>query len=302
MKKIINWLRFPLGIIAGLIIMLSAAIISIIIMLLYITHILIPWRKLRIGFRNNVIYELPGLWARICGLSLGLSTFGCWEKPDLSILSRRKHYLLIANHRSWFDILLIAILTQKHTPPFRFFMKRELLWQVPIAGVMCWMIGFPFMRRHTRTQIRKNPKLRNQDIETTKQVCRRFIDPPITFINFPEGTRFSEEKKAKQNSPYTHLLKPRSGGCALITNELTDYLGGVIDLTIYYSGDKPSIFKLLTGQIKHIACDFTLRPITEDMLGDYYNDREYRARFQNWLNKCWEEKDAALNNFFAAGE
>ena len=35
--------------------------------------------------------------------------------------------------------------------------------------------------------------------------------------------------------------------------------------------------------------------ITPDLIGDYQNDPALRAHFQQWLNACWQEKDAFIS-------
>jgi hypothetical protein len=37
-------------------------------------------------------------------------------------------------------------------------------------------------------------------------------------------------------------------------------------------------------------------PITNELLGDYTGDDNYRMRFQEWLNNIWAEKDKLLEN------
>ncbi len=45
-----------------------------------------------------------------------------------------------------------AIALHGHAPFGRFFLKKELIW-VPIVGVVCWAMDFPFMKRHSRAAI-----------------------------------------------------------------------------------------------------------------------------------------------------
>ena len=46
----------------------------------------------------------------------------------------------------------------------KFFLKRRLFW-VPILGTAWWALDFPFMKRYTLDQIRKNPTLKTKDKE-----------------------------------------------------------------------------------------------------------------------------------------
>ena len=35
--------------------------------------------------------------------------------------------------------------------------------------------------------------------------------------------------------------------------------------------------------------------LTEDIIGDYFNDEEFKKRFQDWLNDLWAEKDGLMD-------
>ena len=37
----------------------------------------------------------------------------------------------------------------------------------------------------------------------------------------------------------------------------------------------------------------------EFLAGDYENDRAFRARFQQWMNAVWQDKDAELGRLLA---
>ena len=34
--------------------------------------------------------------------------------------------------------------------------------------------------------------------------------------------------------------------------------------------------------------------VTPEILGDYDNDPEFRKRFQDWVNRLWEQKDRQI--------
>ena len=302
MSKLKRYLRLPLGLISAIVIICATSILPFIVIVCFILKFIIPFKTWRQKYLHNFIYQIPKIWCWTCEKAILLSTFGCWDVPDMSKLDKNRHYLLIANHRSWFDIIVITLMIYRHAAPFRFFMKQELLWQLPIAGVMCKMLGFPFLKRHKKSEIKANPSLRNKDINTTRKICRKFREYPVVFVNFPEGTRFTAKKHLRQAADFLHLLNPKPGGCSLIINELGNCLSGIIDLTIFYSGKSPSLVKLIFGQIKHISCQYTLLPISNDMYGNFYQDAEYKQHFQKWLNNRWKIKDSILNTYYAAQE
>src|SRR5690606_19888499 len=131
------------------------------------------------------------------------------------------HYLVLANHQSWVDILVLQQIFNRRIPLLRFFLKRQLFW-VPVLGLAWWALDFPFMGRYTHRQIARNPERGKRDMEAARRACRKFRDLPVSIMSFVEGTRFTAEKHARQDSPYRHLLKPRSGGVAFVL----DAMGG----------------------------------------------------------------------------
>lgn len=201
------------------------------------------------------------------------------------------HYLVLANHQSWVDILVLQKVFNRRIPLMRFFLKRQLFW-VPLLGLAWWALDFPFMGRYTPRQIARRPELAGRDIAATRRACGKFREIPVAIMNFVEGTRFTPAKHAKQDSPYRHLLKPKSGGVAFVLDAMGDGLHGILDVTIAYPGGSPSLLDLLANRIPEVRVHLRQRPIPEEMLGgDYQNDRGFRARFQQWMNGMWREKD-----------
>ncbi len=204
------------------------------------------------------------------------------------------HYLVLANHQSWVDILVLQKVFNRRIPLLRFFLKRQLFW-VPLLGLAWWALDFPFMGRYTPRQVAKNPALAGRDIEATRRACEKFRAIPVAIMNFVEGTRFTADKHAKQGSPYRHLLKPKSGGVAFVLDAMGDGLHAILDVTIAYPGGRPSLIDLLADRVPEVRVRVRQRRIPADLAGgDYQNDREFRVRFQQWMNGLWREKDDEL--------
>ena len=219
-----------------------------------------------------------------------------WEVDIRGDLDPNKSYLLICNHQSWVDILLLFDIFHTRLPLLRFFLKHELIY-VPIIGAGCWVMDFPFMKRHSREAIENNPALRNEDLETTRRACEIFKTVPVTAVNFVEGTRFTEAKRAETQSPFRHLLRPKSAGLSFALNAMGEQFAGLIDVTIAYQPtDKNVLWSFLCGEQSQLAMHVDVRPIPQNLIaGDYQSDAEFRARFQNWLNDLWTRKDARLD-------
>lgn len=209
-------------------------------------------------------------------------------------LQRDGHYLVLANHQSWVDIVILQKVFNRRIPLMRFFLKRQLFW-VPLLGLAWWALDFPFMGRHTPKQIARRPELARRDIETTRRACEKFREIPVAIMNFVEGTRFTPDKHARQSAPYRHLLKPKSGGVAFVLDAMGTGLHAILDVTIAYPAGRPSMMDLVADRIPEVRVHVRQRPIPAELLhGDYQNDRLFRIRFQQWMNGLWQEKDADL--------
>lgn len=206
-------------------------------------------------------------------------------------------YFLICNHQSWADILILQKVFGAKLPMFIFFMKHELMWTIPIAGLSCWATGFPFMHRYTKEYLKKHPERKDTDIKTVQKFCARFKEQPLTVISFVESTRFTEQKKQTQDSPHKHLLKPKAASVAQVLGMLSDNLQEIINVTIVYDNKKTpgsagrSLWQFICGKIEHITVHYEVMPIDDHLRGNYLLDRAFRVQFQAWLNQLWKEKD-----------
>jgi 1-acyl-sn-glycerol-3-phosphate acyltransferase len=53
---------------------------------------------------------------------------------------------------------------------------------------------------------------------------------------------------------------------------------------------------MLSGKLTRIVVRVDLVPIDEELHGDYVNDKNFKRRFQQWLNTLWKEKDEQIDN------
>lgn len=208
-------------------------------------------------------------------------------------LSTKEWYMVIANHQSWVDIPVLQRVFNHKIPFLKFFLKQELIY-VPVLGLAWWALDFPFMRRYSSAQLRKNPKLKGKDIEITRKACAKFKSKPVSIMNFVEGTRFRPEKHSKQNSEFKHLLKPKAGGMAFALSAMDGQIHKLVDVSIYYPGSTPSYWDYISGKVKQVKVDIKVSEIAPALRGDYMNDRAFKIGFQNELNKIWQQKDLTL--------
>jgi len=210
-------------------------------------------------------------------------------------LSQEEWYLMVVNHQSWVDILVILRLFNGRIPYVKFFLKQSLLW-MPFMGFAFWALDFPFMRRYSKAQLEKNPELKGKDIEQTRKSCEMFRLNPVTIINFMEGTRFTQQKHHQQKSPYTHLLIPKAGGVSFALSAMNGQLHKLLDVTIFYPHKMPTYWDYASGKVKAINVHVRQLPIANELIGNYAEDETFRQNFQLWINQLWQEKDQRLLN------
>lgn len=271
---------------------ITIIMISVPAAVLAVVKLLIPLRVVHHAI-NRFLDAASDLWI----------TFNTWQQENtlptivevegLGNLSCDEWYMLIANHQSWPDILVLVRAFNARIPGVKFFFKRSLLW-VPVLGLALWGLDFPSMRRYSKATLERHPELKGKDIEETRKACRRFRHHPVTIINFLEGTRFTPAKQALQNSPYHHLLLPKAGGLAFTLAAMGGQLHRLLDVTIYYPEGIPTYWDYACGRVKRIRVHVRQLPIPAELIGDYSEDAAFRARFQQWVNQLWQEKEALL--------
>ena len=218
------------------------------------------------------------------------------ERLDLNLQGR---YLMMCNHQSWVDTTVNQYFGLTRMPLTRFFTKWELIF-IPFVGQAFKILGFPMMKRHTKEQIAKNPELKDRDLLEARKACEQLLSQPFTLLNYLEGTRFTEEKHAQQQSPYKNLLKPKAGGLALALGILGDQIDAFVDMTIVYPEGAPDFGDFWLGDVSRIAVDLRKIEIPAWVMGgNYEDDPVYRERFQHWVDQIWTEKDQLITQLKA---
>jgi len=232
-------------------------------------------------------------WVAINTINQKLFTKLELKVTGLDELNIKDWYLVLANHQSWVDILVLQRVLHGEIPFLKFFLKKELIY-VPILGLAWWALDFPFMKRYSQSFLKKNPHLRGKDLETTRKACEKFKHKPVSVMSFIEGTRFTQAKHDKQSSPFNHLLKPKAGGVAFVLDAMGQHLTTIVDVTIYYPNGIPTFWDFICGRVNNVHVEIHTRAINNELSGDYMNDRSHKIAFQKWLTQFWYEKDARL--------
>lgn len=256
---------------------------------------LLPWTLPR-RLINRLLNAVAGLWVDANNAIHLLTKQMKWEVTGVDDLRADDWYLVLANHQSWSDILVLQKVLNRRIPLLKFFLKQELLY-VPVLGLAWWALDFPFMRRYTKSFLKKHPEMKGKDAETTRKACEKFRHIPITVMVFVEGTRLTEQKRLAQNSPFSYLLKPKSGGVGMVLQAMGDQFHRLLDITLQYDMATPSFWDFMCGRVSEVRVHVRSFDIPPGLLGDYENDAAYRAQFQTWLNALWADKDALLQQW-----
>ena len=269
-----------------------------ILLLFALLKLLVPGKSMRLWV-DPVLLRIAEAW--IAGNSgwMRLTQATVWDVQGLEGLSPRSWYLVNANHQSWVDILVLQHLLNRRIPLLKFFLKQPLIW-VPVMGLAWWALDFPFMRRHSEAYLQKHPEMRGRDQETTRRACEKFALIPTSVMNFLEGTRFTAAKQARQQSPYRHLLKPKTGGVAVALNAMGEKFEAVLDVTIVYPDGVPDFWQFLSGQVRRVIVRVQTLPIPSQLLGgDYAGDAAMRQAYQQWVHELWLAKDARISTLLS---
>lgn len=248
----------------------------------------------------SLLHKLGALWIINNSIVIKLLSGIKWQingLEQLKTLPKDKWYLLISNHQSWNDVLVLQLLLNIKLP-FQKYLVKEEIRKFPIMGFIWEAIDCPFLkRRNIKDQKQSDANdiaERMSDIDLIKQCCKKFKLAPATIGTFIEGTRYTDAKHHEQNSPYKYLLKPKPGGVAAVLEELHHEIKGIVDVSICYSPRKLSFFDLFAGNIDKITATINYIEIPT-WLKDKYNNNisyeEYKTEFQDWINKLWLAKD-----------
>ncbi|MBF0350872.1 MAG: 1-acyl-sn-glycerol-3-phosphate acyltransferase [SAR324 cluster bacterium] len=269
-------------------IMLNLLIASIPLMILVFCKALIPFNPVQRG----TYY----LMTRLYGIATWIDDLLFWNflGTELEIRgtidkSKEETHLIIANHRSWTDILILQSIFNDKTPVLKFLIKKALRY-VPFVGWICWAYEYPFIPLKLENG---HPVGQSHAKEKLKQDLTKLKHSPATIVNFAEGTRFTNIKWQKQNSPYSYLLKPKTGGFKIILDEFGNLIHSIYDVTIVYDSLNHTFWDFLCGNCKKIIVVLQKIPLDDASFPPEPYEKE---ALQQWINKQWQQKDHIIQN------
>ncbi|MCF8024892.1 MAG: acyltransferase [Desulfobacteraceae bacterium] len=286
---------FIRGIVSFAFYVFFTVVLAIFLLAAAVVRFLIPVHAVKLGSSRVTDWIASEMWVR-CALCVQRMTAARvkWETRGIEDISIDRWSLIVSNHQSWVDILVLVRVLAGRVPPYKFFIKKGLLW-LPFMGQCFWALDFPVMNRYSRQFLEKYPHLKGRDLETARKSCEKFRNAPVTIMNFVEGTRFTPEKHRMQGSPFSHLLKPRAGGLAMAIYAMGSLLEDMIDITVAYPEGVPGLWDFFCGRVSRVKVDVRILNIPEEFKQEnYFSDPRLRWRFNYWLNRLWEQKDRRL--------
>lgn len=256
-----------------------------------LAKLLLPFRWVR-HICDTALNAIAETWIGVNCVWMKLVGRTRWDVSGLEGLQRKGWYLVSSNHQSWVDILVLQWVFNRRIPLLKFFIKHELIY-VPIIGLAWWALDFPFMKRRGGGSAQK-------DLETARKACEKFKVIPTSVISFMEGTRFTPHKHDQQNSPYTHLLKPKTGGVGMALETMGELFDSMVDVTIVYPGGVPTFMDLLAGRIDDVVVTVRQVPIPKELLVNAQGKAADRSTLQAWINGVWQAKDAEISQLTAS--
>lgn len=295
-----NFLPAPfVGVIASTLMLLNILLWVPLLLVTATVKLMLPFKRVRLVI-DPVLLRIAEAWIAGNGGWMRLTQPLQWEVSGIQGLNPRQWYLVVCNHQSWVDILVLQHVLNRRIPLLKFFLKKQLIW-VPIMGLAWWALEFPFMRRHTEAYLQKHPEERGKDAATTRAACQKYALVPTSVMNFVEGTRFTRTKQQRQQSPYRHLLKPKAGGLTLALEAMGEKFGAVLDITIAYPDGTPNFWQFLQGRVPRVivqARTLAVPRVSADAGGD--PSQALRELCQDWVNRLWADKDAQLDKLLGS--
>ncbi len=295
MKKLKHFLKktyeFALGSLTLFLLLVNITVFFIPVLAFGVVK-LIPITKLQDGC-SHLLHKMASHWIRVNTWFIEWSRPIEWQIENSASLTPDNWYLVVSNHQSWMDIPVLQKVFNHRIPMIKPFVKDELKW-LPLLGFAWWAMDIPFVKRYSREQIQTKPKRQHKDKKSTQRSCERFKRIPVSVMSFIEGTRFTVDKKSKQESPYSHLLKPKAGGVSQVMGLMGEKLSSLLDVTILYPQKHNTLWDYFCGRVHKVKIFVREIEIPFEFRTQNFSDPKSRQAFYDWLNQMWHEKDLLI--------
>ena len=136
------------GLLTALIVMLITLLIALSVYVVGALVWIIPSKTYRY-YGKKFLHRFPVFWLDLIGSIVIFPSRKKWDIKGPNQFDRSKSYMLVSNHTSWLDIWVLSYAFHRKSPCIKFFLKKELLWTLPFAGLATWILGYPLLERRS---------------------------------------------------------------------------------------------------------------------------------------------------------
>ena len=203
--------------------------------------------------------------------------------------SKNKIDILISNHNSTIDFLILIKLMYKFNIKDYYFIFKESISKIPILG-SCMIDDIKLKRKWEDDK--------DYIIKQLNEIEKGLI------IIYPEGTRF-DNKKYKESKLFcknnnlpilNYTLTPRIKGTHLIITELkkTNRLGNIYDVTLTFDNFiKKELYLTKILKINNLG------PVTIDIKKIKFNETDFDyEELKKKIYKVWLKKNILIDNIY----
>lgn len=262
--------------------------LKVFLTLLFIPYVLLTSLAfiLTAFFPEQLIYKMSVLFAYIgwylCILNLRLTCNINLTSDKLS-----DSYVLISNHIGSLDFILLHEIAVRNSMLWymKYIIKKEVLW-IPLFGYIMKKIKFVFVKRNFEEDKNVLANHCTELKETNKKVW---------FVVYPEGTRYTKKKCDQSNQfaisvnkpTFRNVLFPKGRGLKVIVDNLKgSHIKEVIDVTLFYYGNVPSLLYFLFFETDaNVRID--IRKVKIDEISDV----------NEFLIECFKRKDRMIEEW-----
>ncbi|EIW67079.1 hypothetical protein TREMEDRAFT_64948 [Tremella mesenterica DSM 1558] len=213
--------------------------------------------------------------------------------------------VVISNHLGYADYYLVQALATRAEMlgRCRYFVKKQVVWQLPIFGFSFWAIGMILVSRNWTS----DEGLIDQAFSRVKQNKHK-----TWIVLYPEGTRRTTEKvlqsqafaRSQGKKELERVLFPRTKGFAATIMGLRDsHISHIYDLTFLYTSEQGQHRE----RVPSLAEQLSSSNLARDGYHFHINVRripisdlpEDEAGLKRWCEEAWERKDELLKDILS---
>ncbi|MFO0702775.1 MAG: 1-acyl-sn-glycerol-3-phosphate acyltransferase [Candidatus Andersenbacteria bacterium] len=186
--------------------------------------------------------------------------FALTEEARTAVANTARPLIILANHQSYGDILLIYAVVQGRP---MLWSGKKILRRLPAAGASAEVIRCAFLERGGTSG----------DRERMAAMARFAREDGACIMLFPEGHRFRQRRR-RRSPELRNVLQPRVGGFSILLDELPGY--GVLDLTIRRTAARLGGTDVVVhGRMRTVPHGCTSREQRQDLINSWWREKDH---------------------------